>query len=317
VTGTIAQYVPDLPPEGCVLELAMSFASNVPVGAGLSSSAALEVATAKFIEQFMKDNAFSSSKKDLDRTVERALRCQKAENEWAFSPCGIMDQMASSCALDGHMMLIDCTSYEIQQVPMKQEPKEKPVLLIIDSKVEHSIADGEYGLRRAQCNDALQAMQEVPLYHVLSLRDATLQDVETAKPKMDDISYKRAKHVVTENTRTKECKTAIKLGVWKRAGELINASHASLRDDFEVSCEEVDFLVDTCQKFDGVYGSRMTGGGFGGSTITLVQAEKVDALIEKVKADYKEKYDKECACFVTVPGPGARVLAIDMECMPH
>lgn len=313
VLGTIVQYLADLPHEGCSLDLAMAFASDVPIGAGLSSSAALEVATATFLECFMHDMAYSSSTTE-DKALERALRCQKAENDWAFSPCGIMDQLVSSKAEENNFLLIDCRSLECTPIPLKLDFDARPCLVVTDSKAPHEIADSEYGLRRAQCNDALQAMQEVPLYHVLSLRDATLADVEKAKDKMEEISFKRAKHVVTENTRTKEAKLALKMGLWDRVGELMNASHASLRDDFEVSTEEIDFLVDMAQKFDGVFGSRITGGGFGGCTVTLVEKAKADAFIEAQKTAYKEKFGLECECFVTRPSAGATVLAIDMDC---
>ena len=313
VVGTIVQYMPDLPREGCALDLAMAFASDVPSGAGLSSSAALEVATATFLECFMHDMAFSAAEVGHEPKVERAIRCQQAENEWAFSPCGIMDQYASSAAKADHAMLIDCQSLEVQHVPLKQD-RDRPVFLITNSMVSHEIADSEYGKRRHECQDALDAMQQVPLYHVLSLRDANMKDCDDAKDKMGDEIYGRAKHVVTENKRTLECKTALKLGVWDRVGELMNASHESLRDDYAVSCQEVDYLVAAAQKFEGVYGSRITGGGFGGCTITLVDKTKVDGLIESLKAGYKEKYEKDCECFVTNAAEGARVLAVDMDC---
>lgn len=311
VLGVIAQYLPDLPPEGCAMDLAVAFSSNVPVGAGLSSSASLEVATAVFLECFMHDMAFSSAR-DIEKGIERAIRCQRAENEWAHVPCGVMDQYASSVAQKDTLMLIDCQTLEYQSVPMKMDD-ETPVILICNSNVEHSNADSEYGTRRRECQDALEAMQQVPLYHVLSLRDANLGDCDAAKAKMDDKIYGRAKHVVTENKRVTECKMAVKLGLWERAGDLMNNSHASLRDDYECSCEEVDYLVDLAQKFDGVFGSRMTGGGFGGCTVTLVKKEVVDDLISALKAGYKEKYEKDCDCFVTLPAQGARVLAIDMD----
>lgn len=318
VLGVIANYMPDLPSEGCALDLAMAFASDVPTGAGLSSSASLEVATAVFLECFMHDMAFSAVEKSadepLDKDCERAIRCQRAENEWAHSPCGIMDQYTASAAVEGHCMLLDCQTFQVTQIPYK-EAEDQPAILICDSKIEHEIADSEYGKRRHECSDAVLAMQQVPLYHVLSLRDANLKDCEDAKEPMGNVIYKRAKHVVTENRRTQECKTALKLGVWDRVGELMNASHASLRDDFEVSCQEVDYLVEFAQKHEGVYGSRMTGGGFGGCTVTLVKKDKVEELIEGLKKGYKELYEKDCDCYVLEkPAPGARVLAIDMNC---
>jgi galactokinase len=334
VTGTVAQYMVDLPQEGCHLDMAVSFASSVPLGAGLSSSAALEVATASLVECFFKDRAYSANEatgggdleasiaslqslgtKELDQRVLRALRCQKAENEWAHSPCGIMDQLVSSAGQQGNLLLIDCRTMEIAPVAMKSS-SDAPVLLVTNSNVKHEIAaDSEYGARRRQCNEALEAMQQVPLYHVLSLRDATLQDVETARAYMDEVSYKRARHVVSENSRTLECKTALRLGLWERVGELMNASHSSLRDDYDVSCEEVNFLVDVCQNHPGVYGSRITGGGFGGCVVTLVDRDQVGPLQIKLAADYQEVLGRTCESFVVPhPGFGARVLAIDMDC---
>jgi galactokinase len=314
VVGTVAQYMPDLPSEGCVVDLAFAVSSDIPLGSGLSSSAALEVAVAMFVECFLhKDLAYSSSPKTTNRETERALRCQKAENEWAHTPCGIMDQLASSAAKAGNLMLIDCRSLEITQVPIKLESEGQPVMLITNSKVEHSHADNEYGKRRRECQDAVEAMQQVPLYHVEFLRDATMQDVNTAKDKMEETTFRRARHVVTENQRVKECKIALKTGLWDHVGKLMNASHESLKDDFEVSCDELDVLVDIALKHEGVYGSRLTGGGFGGCTVTLVKKANVEDLIEKLKNDYNERTGKFCECFVTHPGPGARVLAIDKD----
>jgi galactokinase len=230
-----------------------------------------------------------------------------------------MDQFIVSCGKADHLMLLDCRSLEYTQVHMK-ESDDQPVFLITNSMVSHSISnESEYGKRRKECSDAVAAMQSVPLYHVEKLRDATSQDVETgrARGKLDETLYKRAHHVVTENTRTKECCAALKLGLWDKVGSLMNASHASLRDDFAVSCTEVDALVEICQNQEGVYGSRMTGGGFGGCTVTLVQADCVDAVMQAIKTEYKEKMNIDCECFVTRPGAGAKVLAIDMDCKPE
>jgi galactokinase len=229
-----------------------------------------------------------------------------------------MDQLVSSAGEDGSLLLIDCRTMEILPVTMKAS-KDAPVLLVTNSNVRHELGadDSEYGLRRKQCNDALDAMQQVPLYHVLSLRDATLQDVDTARKFMDDVTYRRSRHVVSENSRTMECKTALKLGLWERVGELMNASHESLRDDYEVSCDEVNFLVDICHNHPGVYGSRITGGGFGGCIVTLVQRENIDDLVAKLSQDYQEVLGRRCDSFVVSrPSFGARVLAIDMDCKP-
>jgi galactokinase len=319
VMGVIVQFLPDIPPQGCVLDLTMAYASSVPLGAGLSSSASLEVATAVFVECFLHDGMayssvhhFNGKELDLPDPVTRALRCQKAENTWAYSPCGIMDQFVVSCAEPNSLLLLDCRSLETKPVLMKQDTDEQPVLLVTNSGVEHSIADSAYGQRRKECSDAVAALQSVPLYHVESLRDATLQDVVLGqeKKKLDPVLYQRAHHVVSENTRTKECCAAVKLGLWDKVGKLMNASHASLKDDFQVSCDELDCLVEVAQAQDGVFGSRMTGGGFGGCTVTLVRQDAVEAVTEAIKAGYQERFGKECQCCVVQPGPGARVLAI-------
>lgn len=316
VVGVIVQYLPDIPETGGVLDLAMAYASTVPVSAGLSSSAALEVATATFLECFLHDGmAYSSDTSNNETNVTRALRCQTAENEWAHSPCGIMDQFVVSCGQADHLMLLDCRTLEYTSVPLK-ETDDQPVFLITNSKVSHDIAnENEYGARRKECSDAVAALQSVPLYHVEALRDATLADVELGKErgKLDDTLYQRAHHVVTENTRTKECGTALRLGLWDKVGILMNASHASLRDSFAVSCREVDALVALAQAQPGVYGSRMTGGGFGGCTVTLVQPGLVEAVTAAIRAGYKEQTGIDCDCFVTRPGAGAKVLAIDVR----
>ena len=330
VVGVIVQYLPDIPQTGCVLDLAMSYTSTIPISAGLSSSAALEVVTALFIECFLHDGmAFSSvpaSELETKGTsVLRALRCQKAEHTWAHSPCGIMDQYVVSCtsATLPEVMMIDCRSCTFTPVVLK-EADDTPVFLITNSMVPHDISnDAQYGLRRKECHDAVNALQSVPLYHIESLRDAVMADLEKGKHKLingndgDDTLYKRAHHVISENVRTTECAVALRLGLWEKAGTLMNASHASLQNDYNVSCKEVDLLVQLTQELDGVYGSRMTGGGFGGCTVTLVQPEKVNDVMDAIKMKYLEQTGIRCQCFITSPGHGAKVLAIDMDCKPE
>ena len=304
VIGVVAQYLPDLPP-GSALSLRLAIAGNVPLGGGLSSSASLEVATAQFIECILgEEHAFSSSADKLKPKV-RALRCQKAENDWCHSPCGIMDQYVSSAASNGALLLIDCTSYHYQKVHMKQPSS--VVLVVTNSKVAHDIAGGEYPVRVAQCQTATAVLKKMHS-DTITLRDATLEHLEAAKNQMDTVSYKRALHVVTENARTVAAKQVLEDGNWTELGNLMNGSHVSMRDDYEVSCDEIDILVELAQNFDGVYGSRLTGGGFGGCTVTLVEKDKVQALMEHLKKEYKAKTGKDCDCFETSPGPGARVL---------
>jgi galactokinase len=306
VLGVIAQYLPDLP-ENSAFMLNFAIAGNVPLGGGLSSSASLEVAVARFLECILGDNAFSSSTDKLFDKV-RALRCQKAENEWCHSPCGIMDQYVSSAASEGALLLIDCTSFEYQKVPMKQPST--VVLVVTNSNVSHDIAGGEYPVRVKQCQTATEVLRSGNP-NIQTLRDATLEDVDASKSNMDDISFRRARHVVTENARTLAAKEALEDGDWVRLGTLMNQSHASMRDDYNVSCEEIDILVELAQKFEGVYGSRLTGGGFGGCTVTLVEKDQVNDLMEFIKREYKEKTGKECVCFETSAGPGSRVLGTE------
>jgi galactokinase len=317
VVGTVFQYLADLPKASSELDLTFVISGDVPLGSGLSSSASLEVSVARFVETILGDHAFSSEEGGADSVLPskvRALRCQKAENEWCQSPCGIMDQYVSSAAKRGSLLLIDCTSLEYQETKMIQADNDNtnsmPVLVVANSNVQHDIAGGEYPVRVAQCKTATQALERLNP-NITSLRAASSEDVEQAKDLMDEISYKRAKHVVSENDRTLQAKKALEQGDWALVGELMNASHASMREDYEVSCEEIDVLVDIAQKYPGVYGSRLTGGGFGGCTVTMVAREKASGLISQLKSDYKSKTGKDCFCFETQPAMGAHVLSID------
>jgi len=301
VVGVVAQYLPDLP-EDSAFDVSIAIAGNVPLGSGLSSSASLEVVTARFLEVILGVEDFSPK--------TRALRCQKAENEWCHSPCGIMDQYVSSSASDGSLLLIDCTSYEFESIQMKQ-PNDN-VLVITNSNVQHSIGAGEYPVRVRQCKAATKALQEVHGEDTIkTLRDANLEQVLAAKEKMDDVSFRRARHVVTENARTTAAAKHLAEGDWKTLGDLMNKSHFSMRDDYEVSCEEIDVLADLAQAHEGVFGSRLTGGGFGGCTVTLVEKAHAAALMEHLRKEYKAKTGKDCECFETSPGPGARFVSKD------
>mmetsp|Transcript_51731 Transcript_51731/g.155245 ORF Transcript_51731/g.155245 Transcript_51731/m.155245 type:complete len:332 (-) Transcript_51731:57-1052(-) len=315
VAGVVAQYVSDVP-EGFRLAFDLAVAGNVPLGSGLSSSASLEVSVAKFVECLLGDDAsFSSSGRvgsagprggdaaEKAVVVERALRCQRAENAWCDSSCGIMDQFVSSAAKAGVVVLIDCRIPDFE--PAKFAGENAPVVVVCNSNVTHSIAGGEYPVRVAQCKTATEALQKVNP-NIKMLRDATLEDLEKARGGMDDVTYRRAKHVITENKRTVEAKVALDAGEWEVMGKLMNGSHQSMKIDYEVSCKEIDALVDLAQAFPGVYGSRLTGGGFGGCTVTLVKKEDVANLMHNLKKGYMEKLGKECTCFETSPANGAR-----------
>lgn len=316
VVGTVFQYLVDLPPSG-VLDLTFCIAGDVPLGSGLSSSASLEVAVARFVEAILGDAALSGETQMRSPSKIRALRCQRAENEWCRSPCGIMDQAISSAAKGGGLLLIDCRSLEFTEIKMGADAGDDvagaagslPALVVANSNVKHDIAGGEYPVRVAQCKTATEALKQTRP-EIEMLRDATAEDVENAKDLMDDISYKRARHVTSENQRTLQAKEELEKGNWVAVGELMNASHASMRDDYEVSCEEVDILVDIAQHFPGVYGSRLTGGGFGGCTVTLVSKDKASDLIAHLEQEYKAKTGMECSCFETQPARGAHLLSI-------
>lgn len=315
VVGTVYQYLTDLPSSSSHLDLMFTISGDVPLGSGLSSSASLEVSVARFVEAIMGEDAFSSEDNDRKSPTKlRALRCQKAENEWCHSPCGIMDQAVSSAAKAGSLILIDCRSLTFSETNMvsggdEDDDDSMPILVVANSNVQHDIAGGEYPVRVAQCKTATEALQKVN-NDIESLRDATPEDVETAREYMDETSYKRAKHVTTENERTLQAKEDLERGDWTKVGELMNESHASMRDDYEVSCEEVDMLVEIAQQFPGVYGSRLTGGGFGGCTVTLVEKDQAQALMAHMQEEYKERTGKHCPCFETKPSRGAHLLSI-------
>mmetsp|Transcript_15677 Transcript_15677/g.23749 ORF Transcript_15677/g.23749 Transcript_15677/m.23749 type:complete len:404 (-) Transcript_15677:155-1366(-) len=296
VLGVISQYLPEMASN---FDLKLAIAGNVPLGGGLSSSASLEVATARFLEGAFKISNVTEK--------ERALRCQKAENEWCHSPCGIMDQYVSSAGKEGAALLIDCRSYEYQEVRMKEDESKAVTWVVTNSNVQHSIGGGEYPIRVAQCQEATKILKDGGA-DIQSLRDASIEMVE--KTPMDDVLYRRAKHVVTENQRTMEAKTNLESGNWKEVGRLMNQSHSSMRDDYEVSCEEIDILTELAQNFEGVYGSRLTGGGFGGCTVTLVEKDRVAAFMGHLRKEYKARTGKECDCFETSPRAGARLLDV-------
>uniref|UniRef100_A0A3Q3G5J7 Galactokinase 1 n=1 Tax=Kryptolebias marmoratus TaxID=37003 RepID=A0A3Q3G5J7_KRYMA len=240
-------------------------ASTVPLGGGLSSSASLEVAFYTFLQQLKPDNGDKMSK---------VLTCQKAEHTHAGVPCGIMDQFVSVFGIEGHALLIDCRSLEAIPVPLADPDL---VVLITNSNVKHSLTGSEYPIRRKQCEEAASALGKD------SLRNVSIRDLEEAKATLDDVTYRRARHVVEEIERTVQAAEALKRGAYKEFGKLMVESHNSLRNQYEVSCSELDELVSAAMEVEGVYGSRMTGGGFGGCTVTLLQAHVVDKVIHHIQ----------------------------------
>ena len=336
VAGVVAQYLPDLPP-GRTLSFDLAVAGDVPLGSGLSSSASLEVAVATFLERLIDrecgaGTAYSSSGRVQEmiekavvgseeavatsKKIERALRCQAAEHRFANSPCGIMDQFISSAGQAGCAMLIDCRSKTYELATLGDGP-DVPAIVVANSGVTHSIGGGEYPKRVQQCREATEALRnhrwaitKLLVGDIRMLRDVTPAHVEAAKEGMSEVSYKRAIHVTTENKRTTDAKKALDSSDWALMGKLMNESHDSLRDDYAVSCKELDTLVELARDFDGVYGSRMTGGGFGGCTVTLVERSKGEDLMEYLQEKYKEAAHIDCACFETSACAGAREIGL-------
>lgn len=264
--------------------------SSVPGGAGLSSSAALECATATFLEGLLGI--------DLG-TREKALLCQKAEHDFAHVPCGIMDQFASAFGKQDKLVLIDCMTGEPKLIPFANP---ELTVLVSNTMVHHELSDGGYALRRKHTEDALAIINKG------SWRDVTMGDVETHWEKMGDPVNRRARHVVGEISRTIEAANALESGDYEKLGPLMAASHQSLRDNFEVSCHELDILVkiaETIGRSGGVIGARMTGGGFGGSTVTLCETARADEIAGKLAAEYHEKTGISAQIFASRPSIGA------------
>lgn len=267
--------------------------STVPLGGGLSSSAALEVATATVLE------AITGHKLD---PVEKALLCQKAEHEYAGMPCGIMDQFISVMGKKDHLLLLDCRSRDTELVPL-MDPRVS--LLITNTNVKHELTGGEYAQRRGQCELAAKSLG------VPSLRSADMPLLESHKTRLDEVVYRRARHVIGEIARTTRAAKEIRDGNWAQVGELMYASHDSLRDDYEVSCAELDAVVEIARSMGpkgGVIGCRMTGGGFGGCTVALVETQRVDAIESELAAAYEARTNIKPSLFVSRPAAGATLL---------
>lgn len=257
-------------------------ASDIPTGAGLSSSAALEVGIATALDQLFGLNLSG---------VEIAKIGQRTENEFAGVNSGIMDQMASVLGKKGHALLVDCRSLETEQIPL-----EDASFLICDTRTKHSLAESEYNTRRRECDEAAAALGKA------SLRDANLEEIGS----LPSTLAKRARHVVTENLRVMATVEALRSDDIRAVGELIDASHASLRDDFEVSCRELDIMSDICRSQPSIFGSRMIGGGFGGCTISICREDAdMKSLTAKIASEYRAKTGMEASIFECQPTAGA------------
>ncbi|MHB9056642.1 MAG: galactokinase [Paludibacteraceae bacterium] len=266
---------------------------DVPNGAGLSSSASLEVVTA-----FALNDQIGTS---LNRT-ELAKIGQKAEHEFALVNCGIMDQFASAQGKKDHAIFLNCDTLDFELVPVKLKGVK---VVISNTHSPHKLDSGAYNDRVAQCQLAVKQINEVrPIKYLAELTEEEFKKVESAIT--DEVAHKRARHVVGEVQRTTDAVEALKAGDLEKFGKLMNASHASLRDDYEVTGPELDTMAEEAWKIDGVIGSRMTGGGFGGCTVSLVKDEAIDKFIQKVGKAYEGKIGIKPDFYIAEIGDGAK-----------
>ena len=265
--------------------------TEVPLGAGLSSSASLEVATAL---------ALTVPAGIAVPRLELAKLCQAAENQYVGARCGIMDQFIASFGVSGSALMLDCRSLEYQLIPVPRDLR----LVVCNSMVRHEHASGEYNRRRADCEAGVKLLaQHLP--GIRALRDVGIADLEKYRDVLPETIYRRCRHVVSENQRVLDAAKALESGDPDGFGRLMYASHASLRDDYEVSCKELDLLVELASSSPGIYGARMTGGGFGGCTVNLVRAEHAAAFEAQMARTYQQATGIAPDIYVCEPAQGA------------
>jgi galactokinase len=265
--------------------------SDVPIGSGLSSSAALEIGAGLAL--------LDTQPSSCDR-ARLALACQRAENDFVGARCGIMDQFISSQGKAGHALMLDCRSLQPRFIPFPEDL----CLVICNSLVKHDIAAGEYNRRRAECEEGVRLLSaQIP--YLVSLRDLSLSDLERYRELLDATVYKRCRHVVSENQRVVAAAAALEQNELSRLGELMAESHRSLRDDYEVSCPELDLLVEVAGQTEGVHGARMTGGGFGGCTINVVSRKAAAQVAETIARKYRAQTGRAPEIYISSASQGA------------
>jgi len=267
--------------------------SDVPAGAGLSSSAALEVSTGMALA--------AVSGASVER-VELALAGQEAEHTYVGTMCGIMDQLTSACGREGHALLIDCRSLETTAIPLDTT---ETVVVVCDTRVKHELASSAYNERRADCERGVELLRRV-LPAVTALRDVSVEDLQRYGGCLPEIIRRRCRHVVTENARTLRAAGALRAGCMEEMGRLMWQSHESLRDDYEVSCAELDALVEIAAGVEGVAGARMTGGGFGGSTVNLVSRRALREFGSTITTEFTKLFGHAPVVYVSEAGGGAK-----------
>jgi galactokinase len=275
---------------------------NVPQGAGLSSSAAYEVAVVTLCNEF---NNLSINGKDA------SLIAQQAENEFIGVQCGIMDQFISALAEEDSALMIDCRSLDYRAVPLKLAAK-GCAIVITNSGVRRGLVDSEYNARRSECTQGVQRLSELTGRKLNSLRDVELAEFDKHSDKLEDKVARRCRHVISENKRVTDAVSALENSDLEAFGKLMNASHVSLRDDFEVSCPEVDQLVELSQNHSGVLGARMTGGGFGGCTVAIMSNDAIESFRNQVIPAYEKLSGRKAEVYVCASTAGASLVS----CVP-
>lgn len=300
VTAEYLKYIDHKEPLGAHAAIA----STVPIGSGLSSSAALEVGFATFLESLFGITSVSA--------IRKALLCQAAEHEYCNVPCGIMDQFISSCGKKDCALLIDCRTMEHTVVPF-QDPH--VVIVVSNSNGKHVLNGGEYKERVMQCQAVVKVLQTHGYPQMTHLRDVTMPSLDSIREALgDEVMYRRARHAITEDERTVAAVKHIRVRQYTEVGKLMFESHESLRDDYEVSTLELDYLVETARGCDGVFGARMTGGGFGGCIVVLVQQQHAQKLMETLDTGYPvDKFGSDVpkpTSFLTRISDGAYVMQV-------
>jgi galactokinase len=268
---------------------------EVPIGSGLSSSAAIEVSSALAL--------LANAGVEMERG-RIAQVCQQAEHKYAGAFCGIMDQFVSCFGEANHAMLLDCRSLAREAIPIAADVR----IVICNTKVKHDNASGEYNARRRSCEDGVRHLQQF-LPAISALRDVTMADLKQHGGNLPEITHRRCRHVITENLRVQAAGTALKNGDLAGFGKLMADSHTSLRRDYEVTCNELDLMVDLASDLPGLYGARMTGGGFGGCTVNLVQAQNVDEFHAKITEGYQRAIGIVPEIYVCSAAQGAGLCA--------
>jgi galactokinase len=270
---------------------------RVPIGSGLSSSAAIEIASAF---------ALTTLGGITIPLLQMARLCQRAENEYTGARCGIMDQFIACFGKANHALLLDCRSLLSTPVPLPSAV----TIVICNTNVKHELAGGEYNDRRKSCERSIETLRKV-LPKARALRDVSIPDLERYRSLLSDVDYRRCRHVITENARVTEAADALKRGDLSGFGQLMYQSHESLDRDYEVSCTELNSMVDIARGLNGVYGARMTGGGFGGCTVNLVNTQQVSEFQAQILSQYQAKTSHAADIYVSTAADGAQPMSVN------